>query len=151
VPDFWHSGKHVALGEFCFSRSAPAAPCVSSAGQGLLAPDRPHPTVSSGTAAAQGRLTLPSWSPARPPEELAAHPPGELHPPLPAWGSASGRRSFVLFLCLLVGFDWMNLDVRLIGRIGLDWMRCVRSLTFVGFPSIGFGFPSTLARMQEST
>jgi hypothetical protein len=21
VPDFWHSGKHVALGEFCFSRS----------------------------------------------------------------------------------------------------------------------------------
>jgi hypothetical protein len=21
VPDFWHSGKHVALGEYCFSRS----------------------------------------------------------------------------------------------------------------------------------
>jgi hypothetical protein len=21
VPDFWHSGKHVALGEFCFSSS----------------------------------------------------------------------------------------------------------------------------------
>jgi hypothetical protein len=21
VPDFWHSGKHLALGEFCFSRS----------------------------------------------------------------------------------------------------------------------------------
>jgi hypothetical protein len=23
VPDFWHSGKHVALGEYCFSRSVP--------------------------------------------------------------------------------------------------------------------------------
>jgi hypothetical protein len=23
VPNFWHSGKHVALGEYCFSRSAP--------------------------------------------------------------------------------------------------------------------------------
>jgi hypothetical protein len=28
VPDFWHSGKHVALGEYCFSRSvgAPSFP-----------------------------------------------------------------------------------------------------------------------------